>query len=278
MHIIPEPEWLSAIERIKDKKGVIFLLGSTDSGKSTFARYALENLIFEGFKVSLIDSDVGQSSLGLPGTISMKIFKDEEDLKNFRFERMSFIGTINPSKKMGIIINETKRFVDFCRRKSDISILDTTGLISGELGRCLKIEKIRAVRPDIIIAIQREDELKHIIKLIQDTEIIQISASKMAKERKREHRIRYRKKKYEDYFKSANEYLIKSIRFFYNKRQIDIKNVEIKKGLIVGLNHYDWTIALGFVTDIIDVSLVIKSPIKDLRKVNRIIIGDLLID
>lgn len=278
MPIIPEPEWLLAIERIKEKRGVIFLLGSTDSGKSTFARYVLERLLHEGFKVSLIDSDVGQSSLGLPGTISMKVFMDEEDLKNFIFERMSFVGTINPSKKIGIIINETRRIVDFCREKSDISILDTTGLISGEIGRCLKIGKIKAVRPEIIIAIQREDELRHIIKLIQDIEIIQINTSKMAKERSREFRIRYRKRRFDDYFKNSREFLIEDLKFFYDKRQIDPKMAEIKEGLIIGLNHYDWTIALGWVSDIYDGSLVIKSPIKDLRKVNRIILGDILID
>lgn len=275
MQIIPEPEWLLALEAIKEKKGVVFLLGSSDSGKSTFARYLLERLLSDGFKVSLIDSDVGQSSLGLPGTISMKIFKVKEDLSDFRFERMSFVGTINPSKNIGIIIDETKRIVDFCRRNSEISILDTTGLISGEIGRCLKLGKIRAIRPEMIIAIQRSDELEHILRLIQDVEIMRIKASKMARQRSREYRIRYRKRKFDDYFKESEEFLIEDLKFFYNKRQVELKDVDLREGMIVGLNYFDWTIALGYITDFSD-GLVVRSPIRDFKRVNRVIIGDIL--
>jgi polynucleotide 5'-hydroxyl-kinase GRC3/NOL9 len=271
-----EIEWQRVLERLKEKRGVAILLGSTDSGKSTLARYLLENLLSDSFRVSLIDSDVGQSILGLPGTVSMKTFDSKDDLKDFMFEKMSFIGTVNPSTKIGILIEETKRMVDLCRVKSDISIVDTTGLVSGEIGKCLKIGKIRALRPDLIIAIERYDELENILEPLNNYEIFRLNASKMAKVRSREYRIRYRKKKYDDYFKGSEELFISNIRFFYNNREIDIKKIQVKEGTVVGLNHYQETLALGYVTEVLDNTLVVKTPLKNLKKINRVILGDIL--
>lgn len=99
MVIIPEPEWENICAELLLHKGPVMITGSTDSGKTTLAKYLLKKLIAENISICLVDSDVGQSSLGLPGTISMKLFQDEEDIKEFTFERMSFIGTINPAKK-----------------------------------------------------------------------------------------------------------------------------------------------------------------------------------
>jgi polynucleotide 5'-hydroxyl-kinase GRC3/NOL9 len=283
MDLSPEPEWEEIIEKIKLQKGTVFLIGATDSGKSTLTKYLTERLIREDIRVSIVDSDIGQSTLGLPGTIAMKVFTGEEDIKNYcasgGFNKMFFVGSINPAKKINTMIDGSKKLVELSREKSDIVIVDTTGLIAGEIGRALKIGKIKAIKPEHIIAIQRSNELEHIINYLKQFNIYRINASPMAKPRDRENRLNYRIRKFLDYFdeKKISEFLLNSsdVKFFYNNKQIVIKEGDFKKGTIVGLNHDDDTLGLGMITEINDGNLFFKSPIKSLKGINRVLFGDI---
>jgi len=279
MKIIPEPEWEILLKNLTRHRGIAVLIGAADSGKSTLARYLIKRFVSEHIESSLVDADVGQSSLGLPGAISMKIFRDEKDLEDFTFERMFYVGTVNPSKKIPFIIDGTKRMADLCKEESDITLIDTTGLISGEIGKALKINKIKAIRPEHVIALQREQELEHILGLIKDIYVHRIRVSRMAKVRKREDRVRYRKKKFGDYFKKEelNEFLFhtKPARFFYNGKPFKLRESEFTRGTVIGLNHDEDTIALGVVIGINDDSVVFQSPIKSLKNINKVVFGDI---
>jgi polynucleotide 5'-hydroxyl-kinase GRC3/NOL9 len=279
MEISPAPEWEGLFEKLKQQRGTALLIGATDSGKSTLAKYLVEELVRESIRVSVVDADVGQSTLGFPGTISMKVFSNEKDIENFRFEKMIFIGSKNPAKKISMVIDGSKDMVDFCRKKSEIIIVDTTGLISGEIGKALKIGKIRAIKPEHIIAVQRNDELEHILNLIEGVYIHRIRASSMAKCRDRENRIHYRRKKFLDYFdvKEISEFFLNQndARFLYNSKPFNPREGDFKNGTIIGLNHNDDTIGLGLVVEIIDDSVIFKSPIKSLKGINRVLFGDM---
>jgi polynucleotide 5'-hydroxyl-kinase GRC3/NOL9 len=279
MEILPELEWEGLLEKFKQQRGTAILIGATDSGKSTLTKYLVEKLIRENIKVSVVDADIGQSTLGLPGTISMRVFSNEKDIENFRFERMFFVGSTNPAKRISMVIDGSKRMVDFCKEKSEIIIVDTTGLISGEIGRALKIGKIRAIKPEHIIAVQRNDELEHILNLIEGIPIHRIRASSLAKGRDRENRVHYRKKKFLDYFdmKEISEFLLNQndVRFFYNSKSFNLREGDFKKGTIIGLNHNADTMGLGAVIETIDDSVIFKSPIKSLKGINRVLFGDM---
>jgi polynucleotide 5'-hydroxyl-kinase GRC3/NOL9 len=279
MEISPAPEWEGLFEKLKQQRGAVLLIGATDSGKSTLAKYLVEELVRESIWVSVVDADVGQSTLGLPGTISMKVFSNEKDIENFRFEKMIFIGSTNPAKKISMVIDGSKDMVDFCRKKSEIIIVDTTGLISGEIGKALKIGKIRAIKPEHIIAVQRNDELEHILNHTEGVSIHRIRASSMAKCRDRENRVHYRRKKFFDYFdvKEISEFFLNQndARFLYNSKPFYLREEDFKKGAIIGLNHNDDTIGLGLVVEIIDDSVIFKSPIKSLKGINRVLFGDM---
>ncbi|MFH1701977.1 MAG: Clp1/GlmU family protein [Nitrospirota bacterium] len=279
MEILPELEWEGLLEKLKQQRGTAILIGATDSGKSTLTKYLVEKLIRENIKVSVVDADIGQSTLGLPGTISMRVFSNEKDIENFRFERMFFVGSTNPAKRISMVIDGSKRMVDFCKEKSEIIIVDTTGLISGEIGRALKIGKIRAIKPEHIIAVRRNDELEHILNLIEGISIHRIRTSSLAKGRDRENRVHYRKKKFLDYFdmKEISEFLLNQndVRFFYNSKPFNLREGDFKKGTIIGLNHDADTMGLGAVVEIIDDSVIFKSPIKSLKGINRVLFGDM---
>jgi polynucleotide 5'-hydroxyl-kinase GRC3/NOL9 len=281
MEVLPGPEWEGLLGELKKQKCTALFIGATDSGKSSLVKYLVKRLIEETIKVSIVDSDIGQSTLGLPGTISMKVFSGDRDIENFRFEKMFFVGSINPAKKITLMIEGSKRMVVICREKSDIIFVDTTGLVSGEIGRALKIGKVRAIKPEHIIAIQRHDELEHILKLVENINIHRIRASVMAKCRGREHRMKYREKKFLDYFNEmkVSEFLLyqHDVGFFYNGKSFRLKHGDFKDGTIIGLNHNDDTMALGMIVETTDSSILFKSPIKSLRGINRVVFGEITI-
>jgi polynucleotide 5'-hydroxyl-kinase GRC3/NOL9 len=174
MEIVAQPEWNEIAKRLIEHKGTAILLGATDSGKSTLARYLVKELTSMGVKVTLVDSDIGQSLLGLPGTISMKTFDSEAsgDNRDLMAEKMLFVGTFNPAYRISLMIEGTKRMVNLAKMQSDIVLVDTTGLVSGEVGKALKTAKIEAIKPKHIIALQRQNELRPILSVVKDANIL----------------------------------------------------------------------------------------------------------
>ncbi|MDH5202676.1 MAG: Clp1/GlmU family protein [Nitrospirota bacterium] len=277
MEIIPESEWERLIEELVADKGTAILIGATDSGKSTLTRYLIEKLVSRDSVTSFVDSDIGQSSLGIPGTISMKIFGKAEDIEDFSADNIFFVGSLNPAKNIPLMIDGTKKMVNNARKYTELILVDTTGLIYGEYGKALKIGKIRALTPQHIFAIQRYDELEHILTMIEDIKIHRIEASQMVKKRSRETRIRYRKKRFDEYFDKTKlvEFLLDGVSFFYNGRQLIPKEVDFKEGTLIGLNHNEDTKALGILLDLENTSITFKSPIQSVKGINRVILGDI---
>ncbi len=282
MEIIPEPEWVEILLKLKSHKGTsIIILGTTDSGKTTFIRYLIKNLLKDHHKLSLIDSDIGQSSLGLPGTICKKTFITFEDINDFRAEKISFIGSLNPADKIPLMIERTKKLVESSVTDSiETIIIDTTGLVSGHTGRALKIGKINAISPKQIIAIQRNDELEHILGIIEGITIHRLSVSKYVKLRSREKRIKYRDRCFSNYFKDPYklEVLLNDVKILYNERPFDIKERYLKQGTLLGLNRNSDTIALGILDMISPNKISIITPLEYIQDVNRIVIGDIMLN
>lgn len=281
MEIHPEPDWEGLYEELAGTRGTALIMGVTDAGKSTLARYLIKKFITEGIRSSLVDSDIGQSSLGLPGTVSMKIFLDEKDFEEFGFERMSFLGTVNPALSLSGVIHATEVMTCHCREKTDIILVDTTGLVTGNIGRALKTGKIKAVHPEAVIAVQKKDELEHILSLIDDRRIIRIRSSSDAKARNRATRFRYRNSKLSEYFAgpAISEFALhmNEVNFIYLDKPVSIAKADIKGRMIIGLNHDEETLALGFVEESHSGMVRVSSPLESLKKINTVILGDMIL-
>lgn len=250
-------------------------MGATDSGKSTLAKYLIRELLSRDIRVSLVDSDIGQSSLGLPGTISMKIFHGPEDLEEFRPDKVFFVGDVNPAKKISIVLEGTKRMVDTARAEGVRCILvDTTGLISGGLGERLKIGKIGAIKPRHVIALQRSEELEHILSLIKFTRILRLNVSRHVRKRGREKRVKYRNRKYAEYLRASRTVLrpCKGMEFLHNGKKMDIEG--IKPGRLVGINRGEETVAFGIFKGIRMGKISVRTPLKSFHGIDRVLIGD----
>jgi polynucleotide 5'-hydroxyl-kinase GRC3/NOL9 len=280
LEIIPEPEWEGLVEELLNNKCTSIIIGATSSGKSTLARYLIEMLLSKNRVISFIDSDIGQSSLGLPGTITMKVFKTTEDIKDFSADKIFFIGSLNPAKKIPLMIDGNKKLVDIARTESEIVLVDTTGLINGEAAKALKTGKIKALKPDHLIVIQRHNELEHLITLTGGIDIHRIKASKMARGRNREARMRYRRERFFEYFneKKVTEFLLYDVDLIYNNQLIIPKKRDFKEGTLIALNHNNETKDLGLLLELDNDSITFISPIKSVREINRVVLGDINIE
>jgi polynucleotide 5'-kinase involved in rRNA processing len=177
-----------------------------------------------------------------------------------------------------MMIECTKRMVDVSRGEGiETIIVDTTGLIDGEVGKALKVGKIRAINPEHLIAIQRHDELEHILSVIKGVEIYRITASRMAKRRSREARIRFREERFREYFRDcrAIKLSLKKVECFYNRRPFDIDKADFKSGTLTGINHDEDTIALGVLEGIEGDNVLITTPLKSSSSINRIVFGEI---
>ena len=75
MEILAPKEWYAVLNVLEGEKGIAILLGTTDTGKSTLARFLITHLCQMGLKIALVDADIGQSLLGLPTTIGLSLFE-----------------------------------------------------------------------------------------------------------------------------------------------------------------------------------------------------------
>lgn len=278
--IAPERGWERLIKVLHQRQGTVLLLGATDTGKTTLARYIVESLVARRLRTALIDADVGQSGLGLPGTICMKVFRDQKDVADYRFAKMTFLGFTNPVKVIRLMVTMTGRLTGIGKRRSEITVVDTTGLISGELGRALKIAKIASIRPDHIVAIQREDELEHILSRIGDGRVYRLKTSCAAIKRSASARAAYRRRKLEKYFREQDQVACmldgSAVPFFSQGRMFRHGEREVPPGTIIGLNRNDYTIALGILEAAADNAVFCRSPLRSLKGINRMVCGDMI--
>lgn len=207
---IPEDrfEVLSYIEG-REKPLKVMLIGGVDSGKTTLTTFLANELLNLGFKVAIIDCDVGQKSILPPATISLA-FPEENfnNLYEIKACKSYFVGSTAPIQFFGEMITGTKLLCDYAEGKADVIIIDTTGLISGS-GADLKRMKMELLKPNIVIALQKRNELNHIISHFKNrTKILSLKVYENAKSFSKEERKEIRTEKWKEYFKNSKIYSI----------------------------------------------------------------------
>ncbi|WP_157046244.1 Clp1/GlmU family protein [Geotalea uraniireducens] len=272
------PGWEDLLETLRRERGVILLLGATDSGKSTLARFLVAGLTATGLTVALVDTDVGQSALCLPGTVGVKLFRSSADLADYRCEQFSFLGSANPARLVPRLLETTGRLTELARSRAEVVLIDTTGLISGELGRGLKLAKIRVTLPDQIIALQRRDECEPILGQLDELVIRRIHPHPAARTRSKESRSRIRRERLAAYFANATpaEMLLHGdeVELYRLGERVSLRHEQLAAGTVIGLNHGDETLGLGLVMEADREGITFRSPLGSLAGVKRVVFGD----
>lgn len=238
------------IDEIISNGHIVMVLGQVDTGKSTFCRQLASVALERGLKVGIVDSDVGQSWIGPPTTIGMKIV-DKEPFSTPFPDSFYFVGSITPEKHLLQMIVGSKCMVEKAvSLGADLIIIDTTGLVSGRIGRVLKQNKIDIIRPDHIVCFQKDSELETLIKSVElcCKKVYRLEPSRFVEKKSQEYRAKYRQEQFNKYFLESE---IKDISFnqlrgqrdtFLNGRRANEKEIEnISKIINKDILYAEWS-------------------------------------
>ena len=159
------PDWEALAGRIVKPGQVVFVIGGTDAGKSTFCRFLADTAIHRGLRTAFVDTDIGQSRVGPPTTIGMKSLDGESPPVHLRGDAdgMYFVGDVSPRGHFLEMLTGTRLMVESARETgADFVVVDTTGYVHDAPAVVLKQHKIELIRPDHVVCIGRSGELDQI--------------------------------------------------------------------------------------------------------------------
>jgi len=206
--------WQKFSHEILQKKGVIMIMGAPDTGKTTFATFLANEALQKGISVAVIDSDIGQSDIGPPSTIGLAFLTHEiTRMSEVAADEFYFIGTTSVQNVCDMVLG-LKELVDSALEKVDVVIIDTCGYVLGDTGRRLKTSKLQAITPDVVVALQKGNELYPIVRGWHG-EVVEVKAPKEARRVPRHIRREIRESRWGKTFEEAQE------------RQIDLEEKKL---------------------------------------------------
>jgi polynucleotide 5'-hydroxyl-kinase GRC3/NOL9 len=195
-----------AYERILANPGVVFLLGAIDTGKTTFGIELARRATAAGIETAIVDADIGQSIVGPPTTIGLKVggFGDFSPRSLRQSDSLSFVGSIAPRGHMLPLVTGTAKLTQRAKDSgARMIIVDTTGFVAGLSGQGLKYYKMDVLAPDFVVGFERGGELEPIIGVAQrftPAEVIEIEVGPEVVVRSVDERMTFREEKFAAYF------------------------------------------------------------------------------
>ncbi len=201
------PDWKRLADQIVMSNQRVLVLGASDAGKSTFCQYLIDSACAALLKAALVDADVGQSQIGPPTTIGMKLFESlsegaeshlpfgsyenemnvrQENLDieseriegtkktvgqdlNHKADALYFVGALSPQRNLLSILTGTRLMVDAAHKAgANFTVIDTTGYVYDGAAIMLKQQKIDLIRPHHLVCIGRSKDLERIVACYSD--------------------------------------------------------------------------------------------------------------
>jgi polynucleotide 5'-hydroxyl-kinase GRC3/NOL9 len=200
-----DPE--SAYERLLANPGTVFLLGGIDTGKTTFGIELARRATAAGIPSALVDADIGQSTVGPPTTVGLKLCAGMQDFSRTALrvaDVLSFVGAITPRGHLLPLVTGTAKLVARAREAGcRLVIVDTTGYVSGIYGQSLKYHKMDLVSADFVVAFERGGELEPVVGIAQrftPAELLELPVTSDVLNRSVEDRVSFREQQFAAYF------------------------------------------------------------------------------
>ncbi len=194
-------EWEAAAAEIFDRRlRTILVIGGSAVGKSSFCRFLEGALLARQAEVAFVDADIGQSTLGPPTAVTLGYPTAPVDFSAISPSAYYFVGSTGPIGRFLPLVIGTASLAREAR--GAFIIIDTTGLIH-ESGGVLKNYKIEAVRPDVIVTIERRSELAPVRMANRHRPIVTIKPSRKAHGKDDYERIEMRRRSYARHFSGA---------------------------------------------------------------------------
>lgn len=247
---IDAPEyWRELAEKIYNNRGVVIVLGSPDTGKTTLINYLFTELN-KGCLTSIIDADIGQSFYGVPTTINLVKAATASD--GVTIDKSYFVGSTSPSGHLLQMVVGLRKLLDSLH-DSDVTLIDTTGFVTDGAAWELKYQKIEAVSPRHIVAIQRSNEIENILRpqgVRGLAAIHRFPVHEKVKAKSPDQRRAYRQARYKAYFQNARRsvFSLKNVSIInpYRASIEDLSRNNTFKGMLIGLNNNEnFVVSLG---------------------------------
>jgi polynucleotide 5'-hydroxyl-kinase GRC3/NOL9 len=159
------------VDRAARDAHTVLFVGGLDAGKSTLARAVAAYALSLGRSVAYLDGDLGQKTVGPPATVGLKRIGSADDLT---FERLAtadglaFVGSTSPQGHLLPLVTGMARLHDRALTDgADLVVIDTSGLVSGIYGQLVKYHKVELLRPDLVVGLQRGEELAPVLGVIE---------------------------------------------------------------------------------------------------------------
>ena len=209
---IPD-DWQHAADQIVasfHRRRVVMVVGASDVGKSSFCAYLASQLQGAGPRTAVVDADIGQASIGPPTVIGAGFVTGPvDDLAQIGLAAGYFVGSITPSGHLLPCVVGTRKMVGrMLGLQAAAVVVDTTGLILGDIGRELKQREFELLTPTHTVVIQEENEIAHLAKQwrpVRWTTVFELVAPAAARRRSQEERRRYRMEQFREVFRDARE-------------------------------------------------------------------------
>jgi polynucleotide 5'-hydroxyl-kinase GRC3/NOL9 len=131
----------------------VLIIGNTDTGKSTFAAYLINEILKKGLRPTIIDADIGQGDLAPPNAIGGAVITSQiTDLRDITPPLIEFVGSITPKGFEESIIKAIKKISKEARILSNVCIINTDGYILND-GIHYKIRMTEEIKPDVIVCL-----------------------------------------------------------------------------------------------------------------------------
>jgi polynucleotide 5'-hydroxyl-kinase GRC3/NOL9 len=181
------------------------VLGTVDSGKTSFCTYLINRLLREKKKVAILDGDLGQSDIGPPSTVAYTfVIKPLTDLFNLEAKNAFFVGVTSPNTAIDKVIEGLASLKkEISSSNPDFIVINTDGWVEGEEAVNYKIQLVKKLDPNVIFCIQQKDELTPFLNTLEKFITIVVDSPSAIKQRSREKRRSLRELGYMKYLRNA---------------------------------------------------------------------------
>jgi len=154
--------------RMADISGVVMVIGGADTGKTTVARMLLSDAVDAGRTVAYVDADLAASTVGPAGCVGLSVVETAADLENLADpDELRFVGAVEPNGVVLPHVVAVAALVDVARTRADLTVVDTSNVLSGVVGQTLKYHITELIKPEIIVAISTGSELDPVIGMLR---------------------------------------------------------------------------------------------------------------
>ncbi len=275
--------WITTVEAIlslQKRPAVIMILGASDCGKSSLCTYLINKLIDGKSKVAILDGDLGQSDIGPSATVGYGLTsKQISELYDLRLKNAFFVGVTSPLTSLSKTIEGLVTIeAEILKGQVDFVLINTDGLVEGEIAVKYKVDLVKSLKPDIVIGIQKQDELTPLINCLEIPVFI-VEPSFALNPRTPEERKHLREMTYARYLKNAKLQIYPKSQVTIDPRNAIPKNQEPEKGILVGLyGRGSKFLGIGVLREVNQLRKALKVQTAVSAKPLRIIIGKVIVN